>query len=38
MNYAYYNDNNKFCCDVLRKNVARGLLPGGKIKSRAGAR
>ena len=34
MNYAYYNDNNKFCCDVLRKNVARGLLPGGKIKSR----
>jgi len=32
--YAYYNDNNKFCCDVLRKNVERGLLPGGKIDER----
>ena len=32
--YAYYNDINNFCCNVLRKNVARGYLPGGKIDER----
>jgi len=31
---AYYNDNNAFCCKVLRKNIALGNLPGGKVDER----
>jgi DNA (cytosine-5)-methyltransferase 1 len=34
MSYAYYNEIDAFCCNVLRKNIDRGYLPGGKVDER----
>ena len=34
MDYAYYNDIDGFCCKVLKKNIALGNLPGGKVDER----
>ncbi len=31
---AYYNDNDPFCCAVLRKQIARAKLPEGDVDER----
>ncbi len=31
---VYYNDIDPFCCAVLKKNIERGLLPGGYVDGR----
>jgi len=31
---AFYNDNDPYCCRVLRKQVAAGNLPGGMVDGR----
>jgi site-specific DNA-cytosine methylase len=31
---TYYNDNNSFCCEVLRKNINAGHLPEGYVDER----
>jgi len=32
---VYYNDNNPFCCEVLRKNIECGNLPKGYVDGRS---
>ena len=32
--YTYYNDNDAYCCKVLRKNIRNGNLPEGYIDER----
>jgi len=31
---TYYNDNDPYCCQVIRKNIHLGFLPEGHVDER----